>query len=166
MSIIGSKWIIALALIVVVLVVLYLMGHKSVHAELVISAEPEEIWSVLMDKDRYREWNPILIPVEGDLREGEKLQYQMISPDGKETLVATKVVKLLKHRELNQYGGIPGVLTFDHQWILEPVANGTKVIQHEEYRGIGVPFWDPGWVETAYHKSLEALKTRIHSLSE
>ena len=164
MSIISSKWFIALVLIVIVLVVLYVLGHKTVHSERVIPAEPDEIWSVLLDKNSYQEWNPILIPSEGDLREGETLTYKMISPDDKESMVKTKVVHLQKAKLLNQYGGMPGILTFDHRWILEPAPNGTKVIQHEEYRGIGVLFWDPGWVEIAYHKSLEALETRIYSL--
>ena len=161
MSIIGSKWIIALALIVVALAVLYLMGRKSVHAELVISAEPEEIWSVLMDKNNYSTWNPVLIPVKGDFKEGESLTYRMISPGDRETMVETRVVKLQQNKLLNQFGGVPGVLTFDHHWILEPVANGTKVIQHEEYRGIGVLFWNPSWVGPAYLEALKGLKTIV-----
>ena len=49
------------------------------------------------------------------------------------------------------------MLAFDHTWRLEPVPGGTRVIQHEEYRGIGVWFWDPAWYEVAYRDGLAAL---------
>ena len=42
------------------------------------------------------------------------------------------------------------MLTFDHTWRLEAVDGGTRVTQFEEYKGIGVLFWDPAWVEEAY----------------
>ena len=40
-------------------------------------------------------------------------------------------------------------------------TGGTRVIQHEEYRGIGVWFWDPKAVEVAYQQSLVNLKARL-----
>ena len=68
---------------------------------------------------------------------------------------------MAKPGELNQGGGIFGILTFDHRWLLEPVEEGTRVTQHEEYRGIWVWFWDAGWVEPSYRKANEALRDRI-----
>ena len=68
---------------------------------------------------------------------------------------------MIEKKKLNQFGGMRGILTFDHQWLLEPVEGGTKVIQHEEYRGIGVWFWDYSWVEPAYTKANDALKKRV-----
>ena len=69
--------------------------------------------------------------------------------------------RLVGGQELNQFGGLRGVLTFDHTWRLEPVAGGTRVTQHEEYRGIGVWFWDPAWVEEAYRDALVALERHL-----
>ena len=42
------------------------------------------------------------------------------------------------NRELNQVGSVPLVLTFDHQYLLEPADGGTRIVQHEVYRGLGV----------------------------
>ncbi|MEW8508107.1 MAG: SRPBCC domain-containing protein [Candidatus Thiodiazotropha sp.] len=145
---------------------LTLLGHATVHTEIEAPATPKEVWSVLMDKDGYKAWNPVLIPVEGELREGEKLKYRMIQPDGKESLVDTKVIKLENNRLLNQYGGIPGILTFNHKWTLQPIENGTRIIQLEEYRGIGIWFWDYSWVEPTYQKANEALKNRVFNMNE
>ena len=77
---------------------------------------------------------------------------QRRSPDGSVSSVTPTVRHLEEYAVLNQTGGIPGVLTFDHTWTLEAVEGGTRVVQYEEYRGIGVLFWNPGWVEAAYRR--------------
>lgn len=56
------------------------------------------------------------------------------------------------------------MLTFDHTWRLEVVDGGTRVTQSEEYRGIGVLFWDPAWVEEAYEQANFNLRDRVESL--
>ena len=144
-----------------VVVVLTLTGHKQVHTELVISAPPAEVWSVLTDASGYAEWNPVFTKVEGTYDQDAEMAYVMKDQAGKEHDVKAKVVKFDEALELNQFGGMRGVMTFDHHWILQPTEGGTKVIQHEEYRGIGVWFWDPSWFETAYGKANEALKQRV-----
>ena len=70
---------------------------------------------------------------------------------------------LVPERLLNQRGGIWGMLTFDHRWELEPVEGGTRLVQHEEYRGLFLPFWDYSWVEPAYAKANEGLKRRVEA---
>ena len=159
-----AAWIVGL--IAVVILALSLLGHKSVHAELVIPAPPEAIWSVLTDAAGYEEWNPVFAGVEGDYREGGKMAYRMRDASGTETDVTATVIKLEPGRELNQFGGMRGILTFDHHWFLEPVEGGTRVTQHEEYRGIGVWFWDPSWFESAYARANEALRNRVAQLKE
>lgn len=140
-----------------------LFGCASVHTERIIPAAPDKVWSVLTAIDEVKLWNPVLIPLEGSYQEGEKLKYRMVQPDGKESEVCARVVKLIPGQLLNQRGGIPGILTFNHSWILEQVEEGTKVIQHEEYRGIGVWFWDYSWVEPAYSSANDALNARVLS---
>ena len=142
------------------------LSCKSVHTEITIPANPEIIWSVLTDASGYKAWNPVLVPIEGDLREGERLKYLMTQPDGKQSEVMARVKKMVELKELNQSGGIPGILTFDHKWLLDPVDEGTRVTQHEEYSGIWIWFWDAGWVEPAYRKANEALRDRVAHLKK
>ena len=136
-------------------------AHKTVHAELVIPASPDRIWAVLTDTAAYAEWNPIFVRAEGEFREGGTVAYGMKSPDGEVSDVAPTVRKLVPSREINQFGGIPGVLTFDHTWRIDPLPEGSKVTQHEEYRGVYVWFWDPAWVEDAYEEALVGLRDRV-----
>ncbi|MDJ0748217.1 MAG: SRPBCC domain-containing protein [Woeseiaceae bacterium] len=158
-----SKWVIAVLLILIGVMFLALLGRKSVRVELTIRATPDEIWSVLTDSSSYSAWNPILVAVKGDFHEGATLEVDMKSPDGSVAIVRPRVKKLVPNSEINQFGGIPGVLTFDHTWRLEAEDGRTRVIQFEEYRGIGVWFWDPAWVEEAYQQANINLRNTIES---
>ena len=156
-----TQWgVVALAVIGAV-VALAWSGHKVVHAEQVVSASPDRVWAVLTDAAGYAEWNPIFVSAQGEFRQGGGVVYEMKSPDGAVSRVEPEIRKLEVEREINQYGGLPGILTFDHTWHLEPVAGGTRVTQHEEYRGLYVWFWDPAWVERAYEEAIIALSERV-----
>jgi uncharacterized protein YndB with AHSA1/START domain len=65
MTILKSKWI-------VFIMPLVFLSCKAVHTEIVIPAPPDVIWMVLTDAAGYQEWNPVLIPVEGEIREVSK----------------------------------------------------------------------------------------------
>lgn len=140
---------------------LALLGRKTVRAEIDIAAPPEEVWAVLTDAERYTEWNPVFVRVDGQYAEGAEMAYGMRDAKGNTLDVTARVVKFDVARELNQFGGMRGILTFDHHWTLEPAGEGTRVVQHEEYRGIGVWFWDPSWFEGAYGRANEALRDRV-----
>ena len=158
-----SKLTIAVVLILAAIILLALFARKSVRAELIIQAEPLEIWVVLTDPTSYSEWNPILVSVEGKFEEGATLSVDMRNPDNSTTTLNPRVKKLVPGSTLNQFGGVPGVLTYDHTWSLEPVDGGTRVVQFEEYRGIGVLFWNPAWVEEAYNGANENLKAMFEN---
>ena len=97
----------------------------------------------------------------GEFEEGATLAVDMSNPDGTITPMNPVVKRLIPNERLNQCGGIPGVLTYDHTWSLESVDGGTRVVQFEKYRGIGVLFWNPASVEKAYNEANENLKVLI-----
>lgn len=138
-----------------------LIPRKSVRTELLIEATPAEIWAVLTDTRAYPEWNPVFTAVEGEHREGATLEYTMVLPGSSPTQVRATVVRVEAERELNQFGGTRGILTFDHHWTLEPAEGGTLVIQHEYYRGIGVLFWDTSSMGPTYDRANAALRERV-----
>lgn len=167
MAIITSKWILTILLLVLlVLAILYLVGRKSVHSEITIQASSQEIWLVLTDIQKIKEWNPVLVPVEGELKEGVTLKYEFYQEGDEPIVMSAKVKEMIDGKLLNQAGGMFGILTFDHKYILEPSHGETKVIIHEDYRGIAVPFWNPAPVEKAYIKLNEALRDRVTQLKK
>ena len=166
MSILTSKWLIALAVVAVILAVLYLAGRKSVHSEIVIPAPANAVWQVLTDTGAYRKWNTVLIPVEGEFAAGNTVRYEFNQDESTTSTIPTTVKQVVENELLNQGGGMPGVLTFDHRYVLEPVAGGTRVTIHEDYRGIGVNFWNPSPVQAAYERLNRELRDRVVSLQQ
>ncbi|MEM9631495.1 MAG: SRPBCC domain-containing protein [Pseudomonadota bacterium] len=152
------KW--GLPLVVIVVVAAAVLTRKTFHVETVIAAPPDIVWQILTETRAYPEWNPVFVEAAGAYAEGARLSYRVRDPKGKLLEMDATVVTFTPARELRQKGGVPGILTFEHQWILEPVEGGTKVIQHETDRGLGLWFWNSDWIEPAYAKTLEALKAR------
>ena len=159
-----SKLLIALGIIVLLLAVLYFLGRKSVHHEILIDASPEKVWTVLLDTDSYDDWNPVMKLLEGDVKEGNRVKYRFTQDAGNSSEIPSTVKKIIPHQLLNQGGGMPGVVTFDHKYILESADQGTKLTIHEDYAGIYVNFWDPTPVGEAYGRLCEAIKARVEAL--
>ena len=150
--------------ILVALTILIFTGNKSVHHEISINAAPEKVWNVLFGMDEYPNWNPVMELIEGSVQEGNKVKYKFIQDESTTSEIGATVAQVVPNKLLNQKGGIPLVLTFNHKYMLESTGNSTKVIIHEDYSGIGVNFWNPQAVEEAYQRLNEALKGRVESL--
>ena len=116
-----------------------------------------------MDTAAYGEWNPVFIKVEGSEAGGGTVLNTFKDPSGKLFDVTNKVEALEPNRLLRQKGGFTGILTFDHQWLLEPVEGGTKVTQYEIDRGLYVWFWDDSWIIPKYTEVLQALDIEVMS---
>ena len=154
---------IALAL-VGILVVAALVTSKTFEAEIIIAAPPEKVWAVLMDTDSYPDWNPTFVAVSPPYALGKKISSRVMKPDGAFIDMTPTVTALMANRELRQSGGLPGVLTYHHAWLLEPVNGGTRVRQVDIDRGGFLWFWDSSWVEPAYRRANEALAARVLTL--
>lgn len=116
---------------------------------------------MLFDMEGYSSWNPVMELLEGVVQEGEKVKYRFTQDEGSSSDIGATVVNVVPGKLLNQKGGVPLVLTFDHRYELEQVGDSTKVVIHEEYRGVMVNFWNPKAVEKAYGRLNEALKERV-----
>jgi len=133
-----------------------ILPSKSVHAELVIV-----VWNALMDSSGYGDWIPIFTRVDGVFAEGAIMALSMTTSDGGSTDIEVVVKEMIPNQKLHQSAGIPGVLTANHQWLVEEIPEGTRVTQHEEYRGVGVLFYDPAYVQDFYQQGMENLKKRL-----
>lgn len=142
-------------------VLLSACSKKTYQVERVIDAPPQAVWAVLMDTTAYADWNPVFVKVVGDYVEGQEVQQTFKDPSGKLYDVTNKVKRLVPEKQLRQTGGMTGVLTFDHQWLLEPQDGGTKVTQYEIDRGFYVWFWDDSWIIPGYTAVMEALERQV-----
>ena len=150
---------------IIALVVVAFLTTKTFRVERVIEADEAIIWGILSDTERYHEWNPVFVGVDGAYKEGASLTNTVRFPTGALVEMSAHVKTVTPMREVHQHGGTPGVITFDHQWLLEPVEGGTRVIQHELDRGIYLWFWDSSWLEPAYASVLDALEARATEMA-
>lgn len=137
------------------------LGRKSVHVEIDIPAPPSEVWTVLTNTDKYAEWNPVFVLTQGELEASAKLVYEVQETDSKTVTIPTTVKAFHPLKRINQVGGYKGILTFDHTYELVPIEQGTRLVIHEEYRGIWVHFWNPSDIQKQYEKLADALKNRV-----
>ncbi len=157
------KWGVPTTVLIVLIVAVIgaLTTRKTFLVEIWIPAPPEAVWEVLIDTQAYPQWNPVFVEVEGAYAMGETVMNRVRDPGGAILEMTATVDTILPNAELRQSGGIPGILTFDHRWLLEPADGGTNVIQHEVDRGIGLWFWNSDWIEPAYADTNEALAERV-----
>ncbi|WNJ18335.1 SRPBCC family protein [Pontibacter sp. G13] len=156
-----AKWLGVGGLILVILLALYFLGKKSVHASVSVPVSPDQVWKLLTNLDQVQAWNKILVPKEGQLIEGQEITYDFHDIEKSSSEIKARVQRLIPNQEIQQSGGMPGILTFHHRYILTPEAGGTRVEIREEYRGIMVPFWSPASVGASYQQLLDDLKTYI-----
>ena len=116
-----------------------------------------------MDTASYGDWNPVFVKVKGSYVEGGEVINTFKDPSGKLYEVTNKVKAVVPEKQLRQQGGMPLVITFDHQWLLEPVPQGTRVTQYEVDRGFYVWFWDDSWIIPSYTEVLDALNVQVKS---
>ena len=166
MTILKSKWFLFAGIPLIILFILALTGRKSVHAEITINAKPQQVWNVLMDIESYPDWNSVLVPINGEFAERTTVGYMFYQDENTESLIPSKVKKMIDNQLLNQGGGMIGILTYNHKYLLQVVPEGTKIIIHEDYKGIGVHFWNPAPVEKAYKRLCSQIKQRVETLNE
>jgi uncharacterized protein YndB with AHSA1/START domain len=57
---------------------------KQLEAMIEIQAPPEQVWSVVLDFERYADWNPFIPNLQGKPHIGERLQEVVRMPNGQE----------------------------------------------------------------------------------
>ncbi len=112
---------------------------KEMKTEIIINAEPEQVWTVLMDFKSYPDWNPFIKSISGGKTIGSTLIVKMSPPDVKEMTLKPILLKLEENKELRWKGKliVKGIFDGEHYFILSKQCDGkTKFIQGEKFSGI------------------------------
>lgn len=116
---------------------------KELYTEIDIAASAEHVWSVLVDFDRYCEWNPFIVEVLGTVEPGAGLRVTLSPPGGRSVTVKPTVTEVAPARTLEWLGrlGPRGLFDGRHRFELRASPNGTRLIHHEVFTGVLVPFF-------------------------
>jgi len=117
---------------------------KEIRTEVTIKASTSRIWKILMEFDKYPEWNPFIKSINGQPIKGNKISARLEAPDAFGMTINPKVVSIVNEKEFRWLGHllIPGLFDGEHIFELLDNKNGTTTfIQREKFRGILIPIF-------------------------
>ena len=111
-----------------------------------IDAPPARVWSVLVDLDAYREWNPFIVEAAGTVAAGERLALRMALPGREPMSINPRLLVVESERELRWKGRlvIPGLFDGEHVFVLTAIDGGRTRLDHwERFSGLLLPIAKP-----------------------
>ena len=136
-----------------------------------IEAPADFVWSVVVDFDRYTEWNPFTVQVDTVLELGAPVVLHLPDPSKPgetfETHEQISGIEPPHHLQYNTGDRIPGIHAIRDQWV-EDLGNGrcayrtTDVFEGEHAK----PIFDmqADWVTNGFNTTAHALKARAEQL--
>jgi hypothetical protein len=108
-----------------------------------IRATAQQIWTVLMDFERYPQWNPFIRQLQGFAEPGQNLRVEVLPVGGQPMKFKPKVLVVQKVHELRWLGRFlfKGLFDGEHYFRLESVSDGVVFIHSENFRGLLVPLF-------------------------
>lgn len=141
---------------------------KELKTSVTISASPDKIWSILMDFDKYPEWNPFIISIIGKAKLRERLKVTIQPPGSKPMVFKPQVTLYKKDKQFGWLGGLfmRGIFDGHHIFEIEDDGDGRcTFIQREEFGGLLVPLlWKS--LNTKTRAGFEAMNDKLKSLAE
>lgn len=141
---------------------------KQLKTDIIINAPVEKVWGILFDTDGYPDWNPFIVSVNKNFRQGEKMRIVLQQPDSKPMTIKPVVLEVIQHKKLSWLGHLAFKGLFDGHHIFELKANGdnkTQFIQREEFSGLLVGLlWKQ--LNTRTRKGFELMNQSLKELAE
>jgi len=112
---------------------------KEIKTEIIINSNPSKIWTILMDFNKYPEWNPFIRSITGQPLKGNKISARLEPPDAKGMTINPTILEVNNEKEFRWSGHliIPGLFDGEHIFELIDNQNGTTTfIQREKFNGI------------------------------
>lgn len=137
--------------------------RADIVTEIDIDAPPSAVWAVLADPAGYRDWNPFLVSMEGELAEGATLANTMRPAGGSEMTFRPVVLKVEPEQELRWLGRflLPRIADGEHYFLLEERIGGTRLVHGETFRGVAFWFVDAEQFRADFEAMNAALKARV-----
>lgn len=141
---------------------------RELKTSIEISATPDKIWNILMDFDRYPEWNPFIISIRGRAKIRERLKITVQPPESKPMVFKPQVTLYKKNKQFGWLGSLMmrGVFDGHHIFEIEDHGNGTCMFtQREEFSGLLVGMlWKT--LDTKTRAGFNAMNEELKKLAE
>jgi len=144
------------------------MGKYRLHTEIEINAGAERVWDILTDFAAYPDWNPFIRSIHGIPEKAARLEVR-IQPSGTKGMTFRPTVLVADAgRELRWLGRVlmPGILDGEHCFIIQPLADGKVLFQHQEsFSGVLVPLFR-GSLDRDTRRGFEAMNQALKARAE
>src|SRR4051812_3658472 len=100
--------------------------QMQLSTEIEIEATPETIWQVLVDFERYPEWNPFIVQARGSAHAGERIEVTLSLPEGSESSFAPTIIRCEAAQELRWLGHLWLRGLFDGEHFFKLVRLGER----------------------------------------
>src|SRR5206468_7057660 len=114
----------------------------ELRTEIEIDAPPEHVWAVLIDFEKFPDWNPFIRRIHGNALVGSRLDVLLGASGTRPMRFRPTVKAVVPHRELRWLGrlGLPWLFDGEHIFQIEPLGSTrVRFIQRERFRGLLVP---------------------------
>jgi hypothetical protein len=112
----------------------------TITTEIIIDTDPASVWTTLIDRKSYREWNPFIRRMDGELAVDRKLTVEIGSGDGRSMRFRPTLTVMDPQRCLAWTGRllVRGVFDGEHSFTLHPLDGGcrTRFVHSERFSGI------------------------------
>ena len=136
-----------------------------------IDAPAQHVWSVVVDFDSYREWNPFTVEVEAVLELGSPVVLHLPDPSKPgetfQTHEQISVIAAPHHLQYNTGDSIPGVHAVRDQWVTDLGDGRSSYRTTDVFTGEHAkPVFDlqAEWVTAGFNATAYALKQRAEAL--
>lgn len=140
---------------------------KTIETPIQINAQPEQVWDILTDLERYPEWNPFIKSAVGSVVEGERLEVRIAPPGKKQMRFKPTVLRAKANAEFSWLGHLwfPGLFDGEHSFTITESEQGTLLVQKEVFSGILVPLvW--GGMEQSTKAGFERMNRALKQRAE
>src|SRR5260370_19260101 len=137
---------------------------RTVATAIDVNAPPAEVGGVLGALSGYPEWNPVFREAVGTVAVGNTLTMKAYLPGRRPMSIKVKVVSADPGKEIRWTGGMTGLISGDHSFVLSAIDGGGTHVDHREVfsgllSGVGGKIFDSA--QAGYRDLNEALKKHI-----
>ncbi|MBL3520019.1 SRPBCC domain-containing protein [Arcobacter lanthieri] len=141
------------------------MFKNEIETSIKISSTPNKIWQELTNFDEYKNWNPSIIDINGELKESKTIKI-VVKMNEKTMNFKPKILKCEENKELRWLGKIflGGIFDGEHYFLIKDNSDGTTTfIQGEKFSGVLIPFFGKIILNTkkGFEAMNEELKKRV-----
>ena len=144
---------------------------NNIFTEIIINATPEEVWSVLTDWEKLKEWSSSFVGIkEDELKKGEVSTAYFKNPMNGKIMEFTHIVTDYEHGKIFGWSGELDAhgMTDHHIFSIKANDDGTTLFQQEDgFHGPHSKFMNflaKHQMKSSYKRFNEELKARVESL--